>query len=313
MSEEHRFTVDPDSEGERLDRWLAGVGPGWTRSAVQRLMEHGHVLVDGRPVRPADRARAGATVVVRVPPPRPAGIEPQAMELEILYEDEEILAVNKPAGLVVHPAAGNPDGTLVNALLHHCKDLSGIGGAQRPGIVHRLDKDTTGVMVVAKTDRAHLALSRAFQWRTTEKTYLALVYGVPDPPEGVVDAPIGRHPRERKRMAVVRGGRPARTLYTVAEAFAGLALLHCRLVTGRTHQVRVHMSHAGHALVGDPLYAGRQWRNLDEPARTLCRRFPRQALHAWRLAIHHPLSGECLELEAPLPEDLAALLAALRA
>lgn len=314
MSQRHRFTVEAAGEGQRLDRWLTSTGTGWTRSAVQRLIQEGHVSVDGQSCRPAMRLHAGAEVEVEVPDPKPSELEPQAIELDILYEDEEILALNKPAGLVVHPAAGNADGTLVNALLHHCSDLSGIGGAERPGIVHRLDKDTTGVMVVAKTDRAHLALSRAFQWRTTEKTYLALVYGIPEPRQGVVDAPIGRHPRERKQMAVVtKGGRPARTLYEVSECLGGLALLQCRLVTGRTHQVRVHMAHIGHALVGDPVYAGRQWRNLDEPYRTLCRHFPRQALHAWRLVIAHPVSGERLTFEAPLPDDLADLLEALRA
>jgi 23S rRNA pseudouridine1911/1915/1917 synthase len=313
MSRDHRFTVPPEAAGQRLDRWLTAAGPSWTRSAVQRFIAGGHVAVDGEVVlRAAHRLAGGEEVQVHEPEPRPSDLEPQAMELEILYEDSEILALNKPAGVVVHPAAGNPDGTLVNALLHHCRDLSGIGGAERPGIVHRLDKDTTGVMVVAKTDRAHLALSRAFQWRTTEKTYLALVYGLPHPAEGVVDAPIGRHPRERKRMAVVPEGRPARTLYTVAERFPGLSLLHCRLITGRTHQVRVHMAHIGHALVGDPLYAGRQWRNLEEPLRFLCRSFPRQVLHAWRLALDHPVTGERLELEAPLPADLESLLTSLR-
>ena len=313
MTRTIELEAGPDADGERLDRWLAGAVAGMTRSHARRLIDGGHVTVDGEPARPAHRLRPGAIVRLEEPEPEPSGVEPQAIPLRILHEDEEILVLDKPAGLVIHPAAGNPDGTLVNALLHHCRGrLSGIGGVERPGIVHRLDKDTTGVMVVAKTDRAHLALTRAFQWRRVTKTYVAVVYGEPAAPEGVVDAPIGRHPRDRKRMAVVTGGRPARTLYRVVERLGGTALLHCRLVTGRTHQVRVHMAHAGHALVGDPLYAGRQWRNLGEPAASACRRFPRQALHAWRLELDHPVTGERLTFEAPLPPDIQRLLATLR-
>ncbi len=313
MSRTILLQVDGAAGGERLDRWLADTVEELTRSRIRRLVDEGRVLVDGGPARASLRLRAGMEVRVEVPDPEPLETEPQDIPLAILHEDDDILVLDKPAGLVIHPAAGNPDGTLVNALLHHCRNLPGIGGAERPGIVHRLDKDTTGVMVVAKTDRAHLALTRAFQWRKTGKTYLAVVYGVPDPPEGVVDAPIGRHPRDRKRMAVVASGRPARTLYRVAEAFEGAALLHCRLVTGRTHQVRVHMAHAGHALVGDPLYAGRQWRNMPEPAATACRTFPRQALHAWRLEFDHPATGERVAFEAPVPDDILQLLDILRA
>ena len=313
MSRTIRLEVGTDGEGERLDRWLAANAGTLTRSRIQRLIEQGRVTVDGGRARPALRLRAGMTILVEEPDPEPVDVRPEAIPLRILHEDDDILVLDKPPGLVIHPAAGNPDGTLVNALLHHCRGrLSGIGGVERPGIVHRLDKDTTGVMVVAKTDRAHLALSRAFQWRTTAKTYLAVVYGVPDPPEGVVDASLGRHPHDRKRMAVVASGRPARTLYRVAERHRGTALLHCRLVTGRTHQVRVHMAHIGHALIGDPLYAGRQWRNLDEPAASACRDFPRQALHAWRLEFDHPATGERVAFEAPIPDDLRALLATLR-
>jgi 23S rRNA pseudouridine1911/1915/1917 synthase len=217
--------------------------------------------------------------------------------------------VSKPAGLVIHPAAGNPSGTLVNALLGHCDDLSGIGGSERPGIVHRLDKDTSGLLVVAKDESSHLGLSLAFRRRQVSKTYLAICYGHPIPGEGVVDAPIARHPTQRKRMAVVASGRPARTHYKVAEALSGTALLNCRLITGRTHQIRVHMAHAGHALVGDSQYSGRQWRNLTDPAaRAACRDFPRQALHAWRLGFTHPVTGEAVEFEAPPPADFEELL-----
>jgi len=265
-----------------------------------------------RSLKPATTVEAGAVLTVVEPPPEPSRLEAEAMELEIVFEDENILVLDKPAGLVIHPAAGNPSGTLVNALLHHCDDLSGIGGVERPGIVHRLDKDTTGLMVVAKNDSAHQRLSLAFRRRQVHKTYLAVCYGVPGARDGVVDAPIGRHPRERQRMAITPSGRSARTLYELVEPFEGTALLACRLVTGRTHQIRVHMAHLGHALVGDPLYSGRQWRNLEEPARSACRNFPRQALHAWRLELAHPATGEILSFEAPLPEDMAGLLETLR-
>jgi 23S rRNA pseudouridine1911/1915/1917 synthase len=246
-------------------------------------------------------------------PPQPLAVEPEAIPLDVIHEDSDLLVLNKPAGLVVHPAAGNPSGTLVNALLHHCHDLSGIGGVERPGIVHRLDKDTTGVMVIAKTDRAHLALSLAFRRHTIRKTYLAVCYGIPKPAAGFIDAPIDRHPNNRKEMAVVGDGRPARTLYEIAEEFSGTATLSCRPVTGRTHQIRVHLAHIGHAIVGDPLYAGRQWRNLTDPsARAACRSFPRQALHAWRLAFEHPVTKQPVEYEASLPDDLQGLVALLR-
>jgi len=264
------------------------------------------------PVKPATIVKAGSVLTVIEPAPAPSKLEAEAMDLQIVHEDSSILVLDKPAGLVIHPAAGNPSGTLVNALLHHCDDLSGIGGVERPGIVHRLDKDTTGLMVVAKNDSAHQRLSLAFRRRHVHKTYLAVCYGVPEPREGVVDVPIGRHPRDRKRMSVSTSGRPSRTLYEVREVLAGASLVACRLITGRTHQIRVHMAHLGHALVGDPLYAGRQWRNLDEPARSACRNFPRQALHSWRLELTHPATGEILSLEAPLPEDMEELLTTLR-
>jgi 23S rRNA pseudouridine1911/1915/1917 synthase len=261
-----------------------------------------------RSARPADRVRPGDVLIVDVPAPAPAEAQPQNIPLDILHEDGDLLVLNKPAGLVIHPAAGNPDGTLVNALLHHCSDLSGIGGVERPGIVHRLDKDTTGAMVVAKNDRTHAALSLAFSRREVSKTYLALAYGVPQTSEGVVDEPIDRHPSDRMRMAVRPDGSPARTLWEIRERFEGLTLLACRLITGRTHQIRVHLAHSGHAIVGDPIYAGRQWKNLPPgPAQAACRRFPRQALHAWRLEFDHPGRGQRMGFEAPLPEDIQNL------
>ncbi len=312
MSRTLRFTVPDELEGIRLDVCLARLEPRWTRSRARKLIDGGQVLLGGEHPKPSTPVTAGAEIVVEEPEPEPSGLEAQAMELDIVFEDEHILVVHKPAGLVIHPAAGNPSGTLVNALLHHCRDLSGIGGVERPGIVHRLDKDTTGLLVVAKNDSAHQRLALDFRRRRVHKTYLAVCYGVPCPPEGVVDAPIGRHPRERKRMAVTPSGRPARTLYRVSESLPGTSLVACRLVTGRTHQIRVHMAHVGHALVGDPLYAGRQWRNLAEPARSACRDFPRQALHAWRLELAHPATGEMLSFEAPVPADMEHLLEILR-
>lgn len=308
------FEVPDEAAGLRLDRFLAGSGRGWSRSQVARWIEGGHVTRNGAAcTKPAQLLSAEDTVVVSPPPVAPSELVPQAIPLAVLYEDAHLIVINKPPGMVIHPAAGNPDGTLVNALLAHCDDLSGVGGVERPGIVHRLDKDTSGVLVAAKTDLAHRSLSLSFRWRTTDKRYLAVVYGVPRTDEGVVDAPIARHPTERTRMAVVPGGRAARTVWWLKERFSGTALVECRLVTGRTHQVRVHMAHAGHALVGDPLYAGRQWRAIpDEDVAARCRDFPRQALHAWRLTLAHPASGEAMTFEAPLPADLEELLAFLR-
>ncbi len=314
MDGEPIFLVVPaDAEGLRLDRFLAATGHGWSRSQVARWVEEGFVLRNGAPTKPAQFLKAGDVIAVNPPPVKPSVVEPQEIPLDVIYEDQDLLVINKPPGMVIHPAAGNPDGTLVNALLAYCRDLSGIGGVQRPGIVHRLDKDTSGVLLVAKNDLAHRQLELAFRWRTTDKRYLAVVYGNPRTDEGVVDAPIGRHPTERKRMAVVKEGRPSRTLWWVRERFSGLTLLECRPITGRTHQIRVHMAHIGHALVGDPVYAGRQWREVkDKKLAQACRDFPRQALHAWKITIRHPRRGEAATFEAPLPADLEALLAVAR-
>jgi 23S rRNA pseudouridine1911/1915/1917 synthase len=307
------FVVPEEQAGLRIDRFLAACGQPWSRAQVSRWIDQGHVLRNGNPSKPAQLLRSGDRIDVSPPPPEPSEILPQELPLDILFEDEHMIVINKPAGLVIHPAAGNPDGTLVNALLAHCRDLSGVGGVERPGIVHRLDKDTSGVLVAAKSDAAHRSLSLAFRWRTTDKRYLAVAYGTPRTNEGVVDKPIARHPSERKKMAVVAGGRPARTLWWVRERFAGAALLECRLVTGRTHQVRVHLAHIGHALVGDPVYGGRQWRAMDEALlAAACRDFPRQALHAWRLTVGHPATGELMTFEAPLPQDFVDLLSTLR-
>jgi len=313
VSTRYDFTVPDELEGARLDVCLAELSREWTRSRVRKLIDDGVVQLNGGPCKASTTVHAGDLVVVLEPPPRPLDVVAEDIPLDIISEDADLLVLNKPAGLVIHPAAGNPSGTLVNALLHHCRDLSGIAGVERPGIVHRLDKDTSGIMVVAKTDRAHLALSIAFRRHTVRKTYVAVCYGKPESPDGVIDAPIDRHPRHRQEMAVVSEGRPARTLYEVEEEFAGTSKLSCRPVTGRTHQIRVHMAHIGHAIVGDPLYAGRQWRNLADPrAKAACRSFPRQALHAWRLVFEHPATKEEIAFEAPLPDDLQDLIELLR-
>ena len=313
MTTRHTLAVPEDLDGTRLDRCLAELNPEWTRSRVRRLIDAGHVLLNEKLAKPSATVHQGDRIVADVPLPEPLDAEAEDIPLDIVFEDDDLLLVNKPAGLVIHPAAGNPTGTLVNALLHHCSDLSGIGGVERPGIVHRLDKDTTGLLVVAKSDRAHLGLSIAFRNRKIHKTYLAVCYGAPGEPDGVVDEPIDRHPRERQRMAIVAEGRPARTLYHVDEQFAGASLISCRPVTGRTHQIRVHMAHVGHAIVGDPLYAGRQWRSLsDPPSQAACRSFPRQALHARRLGFIHPVTHKEVTFEAPVPADFEELVATLR-
>ena len=313
MTTHHDFQVPPESDGARLDRCLAELHPDWTRSRVRRLIDAGHVLLNQEPAKPSATVHHGDRIAVDEPPLEPLNVEAEDIPLDIVFEDDDLLLVNKPVGLVIHPAAGNPSGTLVNALLHHCSDLSGIGGVERPGIVHRLDKDTTGLLVVAKSDRAHLGLSLAFRNRKIHKTYLAVCFGTPGEPDGIVDAPIDRHPRDRQQMAVIATGRTARTLFHVDEEFAGASLISCRPITGRTHQIRVHMAHVGHAIVGDPLYAGRQWRNLSDPqARAACRSFPRQALHARRLEFTHPVTGEEVAFEAPVPDDIEELVKTLR-
>jgi 23S rRNA pseudouridine1911/1915/1917 synthase len=313
VSPHHRFTVDDRLAGLRLDRCITAFHGEWSRSRVRRLIDDGHVLLNGKPGKPATTVAAGDLIEVDEPPPRLLDLAAEDIPLVILYEDAELLVLDKPPGLVIHPAAGNRSGTLVNALLQHCDDLSGIGGAERPGIVHRLDKDTSGLMVVAKTERAHLRLSLAFRRREVEKRYLAVCFGLPAAVNGVIEGAVGRHPTERKRMAVVAGGRQARTLYRVVEKLVGTSLIECRPVTGRTHQIRVHLAHVGNAIVGDPLYAGRQWRNLAEHRHQhACRDFPRQALHAWRLAFDHPVTGERVDFEASPPADFQDLVAVLR-
>ena len=306
--------------GMRLDRFLAERS-GLTRNRVQALIESGQASEDGtRLTRPAAAVRAGAAYRLVLPPPRPSRPSPQPMDLAILFEDRDLIVLDKPAGLVVHPAPGNEAGTLVNALLAHCGDaLEGIGAERRPGIVHRLDKDTSGVMVVAKTELAMNRLAAAFAARDLTRTYLAVVWGIPAPACGTIEAPIGRDQRERKRMAVLaptsRRGKPAITHYRTLAAHAlAASLLECRLATGRTHQIRVHLAHRGHPLVGDPTYLRRipaSARGLDGALRNILLDFPRQALHAASLGFAHPRTGETLAFSAPPPADLHALLDAL--
>jgi 23S rRNA pseudouridine1911/1915/1917 synthase len=325
------FTLDDGAAGERLDKALAArpetAAAGLSRARLQALMGEGHVRVDGA-VATDLRAKARAGMIVEIAAPAPAPAEPvaQAIALAIVFEDAHLLVLDKPPGLVVHPAAGHADGTLVNALIAHCGDsLSGIGGVKRPGIVHRLDKDTSGLMVVAKTDRAHQGLSALFADHGRElsltREYRALVWGAPDKPQGVVATDIGRHPRQRDRQAVLPEGRgkEAITHWRRLEVFGGAkpvaSLVECALETGRTHQIRVHMAHLGHPLLGDPLY-GAGFRTkaelLPEKARAALDALGRQALHAATLGFAHPVTGEELLFESAPPADMAALIAALR-
>ncbi|WP_367717337.1 RluA family pseudouridine synthase [Nitratireductor sp. GISD-1A_MAKvit] len=326
------FCVDGDGAGQRLDRWLSEViGASLSRSRIQSLIRSGSVMGEGRAiVEPRHRIAEGETYTLTVPQAEPAEPEPEAIPLDILYEDEALVVVNKPAGLVVHPAPGNWSGTLVNALLHHCgSSLSGIGGVKRPGIVHRLDRDTSGVMVVAKTDNAHRLLSEAFadhgRSGDLQRAYVAVVWGSPDRMSGTIDAPLGRHAQSRTLRAVVPAGRSdarhAVTRYQVRRRYgadgagnAFAAQVECRLETGRTHQIRVHMAHIGHPLIGDQDYA-RAFRTkvnrLPEEIRPIVAAFPRQALHARLLAFRHPESGELMEFVADPPSDMSELTRAL--
>jgi 23S rRNA pseudouridine1911/1915/1917 synthase len=307
--------AEDTDEGERLDVWLARRLPEQSRARLQALIADGAVRTDGSEThRASARVRAGQHIEVRVPDPIAPQLDPEDLPLTIVYQDAHLLVLDKPAGLVVHPGAGVTGGTLVNALLHHVRDLSGVGGVLRPGIVHRLDKGTSGLLVVAKNDQAHRQLARQFAGRTVEKEYLAVVHGLPQPPHCVVDAAIGRDPRQRQRMHVCRsGGRAALSVYDVQECLDGTALVRVRIHTGRTHQVRVHMASCGHPLVGDAAYGGKRTaacRNLE--ARQAVAAFARPALHAARLAFTHPTTGERLTFTSPLPQDLQQLLLDLR-
>jgi len=313
-------TIAPEDGGIRLDRALQRQLPELSRSRLKQLILDGRVGRGDAVLRdPAQRAPAGAELILTLPEPEEPEPTPQAIPLAIRFEDEHLIVVDKPAGMVVHPAPGNPQGTLVNALLAHCgPSLAGIGGVRRPGIVHRLDKDTSGLLVTAKTEAAQRALSADFAARRIERAYAALVWGVPIPAVGEIAGNIGRSPSNRKKMAVVASdrGKPATTRYRVERRFgrpgaeAAAALLECRLLTGRTHQIRVHLAHIGHPLIGDPVYgtrAGRAVARMGDIGATIAR-FPRQALHARLLGFTHPISGERLVFDSPLPEDMRRLI-----
>ncbi|MGE5538070.1 MAG: RluA family pseudouridine synthase [Gemmatimonas sp.] len=314
--------VAATSGGERLDQLVAR-GAGLSRTRAKALIEAGHVSAGGATIRDANyRVKQGQSFVVAVPEPEDAAPRAEPIALNVLYEDEDLLVIDKPAGLVVHPAPGHRGGTLVNALLAHCgASLSGIGGVRRPGIVHRLDKDTSGLMVVAKNDAAHADLSQQFAIREAGRTYLAAVYGAPRTRTGAIEGAIGRDPRHRQKMAVVtRGGKPARTTYRVVEVFGPRAaplasLVECKLATGRTHQVRVHLAHLGHPLIGDPVYArarASRVRGFGDAAPAIAG-FPRQALHAAELTFRHPKTAKNLTFRSKLPHDIKALISALEA
>ncbi len=311
-------TAAPEARGRRLDRFLADAIGTLSRSRVKSLIEQGQAKRDGQVLtEPADPVRPGAIYQLDLPLPAPATPRPQDIPFPILYEDADVIVLDKPAGLVVHPAPGNQEGTLVNALLAHCgEQFTGIGDERRPGIVHRLDKDTSGIMVVAKTQLANNALTAAFAARDLDRAYLALVWGLPSPLEGDIEGDIGRDKRDRKRMAVVsRNGKPALTHYRTLRTWGtAVALLECRLATGRTHQIRVHLASKGHPVVGDPLYLRRipaAAKTLPEPIRRRLLDFPRQALHATRLGFAHPRTRAPLIFATEPPLDMAEILASL--
>jgi 23S rRNA pseudouridine1911/1915/1917 synthase len=301
-----QFTASDDDAGTRLDVWLAGRMPELSRARLQALIRDGSVRArDGRPLRPRTTVTAGLGVDVCIPCPRPVSLEPEAVDLDVLYEDGDVIVINKPAGMVVHPAAGHAAGTLVNALLHHCRDLAGIGGELRPGIVHRLDKDTSGVMVAAKTDAAMAHLVAAFKQGRVGKEYLAVVRGCPVPASGRIETLIGRSAHDRKKMSArPPAGRRAVTHYAVEERFGGASLVRVRIETGRTHQIRVHMTHLGHPVLGDRQYGRAGAAGGVRP--------PRQMLHAHRLIFALPDGSGERTFCAPVPDDMAAVFAALR-
>jgi 23S rRNA pseudouridine1911/1915/1917 synthase len=308
-------TVPADAAGERLDRFLATLAGIGTRARGRQLIDAGHVRVDGAARKPATELRAGMRVVVDLPPPTPSTLEAQDIPLRILYEDTDLLVIDKPAGMVVHPAPGARRDTVVNALLHRSRGIAGVGAAERPGIVHRLDRNTSGVLAVALTPAALEAVARQFRERSVRKEYVGIVHGAVRLARGRIELAVGRDPRERKRMSVSpRRGRGALTSYEVVERVAGASVLRLAPHTGRTHQLRVHMQALGHPLIGDRVYGGgrRAVRGCPAGAAVAIEAFPRQALHAASLALAHPTTGAPLRFDAPLPDDMRALLAALR-
>jgi 23S rRNA pseudouridine1911/1915/1917 synthase len=299
--EQIQLTIEDQHDGERIDKVIAELNEQWSRSQVQQWLKEGHVLVNGKAVKPNYKCHVDDEVTISIPDPEPLHVEPEHIPLDIYYEDADVLVVNKPRGMVVHPAPGHMRGTLVNALLAHCKDLSGINGVLRPGIVHRIDKDTSGLLMVAKNDLAHESLVNQLVNKTVTRKYEAIVHGVIPHDYGTIDAPIGRDPRDRQSMAVVENGKEAVTHFRVLERFEHYTFVECQLETGRTHQIRVHMKYIGYPLAGDPKYGPRKTLPLDG-----------QALHAGVLGFHHPRTGEYMQFKAPLPHEFERLLDMLR-
>ena len=311
------LAVPVESAAERLDLFLRTHCPQHSRSSIQALIKAGAIRVNGQKTRPSYLVQPGDEIAVELPAPEPSAVRPEPLPLSIAYEDDDLLVVNKAAGMTVHPAPGATEGTLVNALLHHCRDLSGINGALRPGIVHRLDKETSGLLLVAKRDAAHRTLAAMLQAHQIERRYAALVWGVLRGEGERIEAPIGRHPKNRKKMAVVADGRAATTNFKVVEHCPFTTWVECQLETGRTHQIRVHLAHIGHPVFGDPVYGGRDQARGVRPeyrrqANWMLSLIKRQALHAKKLRFAHPTTGEMMEFTAPLPEDLQAVLEAAR-
>lgn len=313
MDQVQRFTFERGSSPQRLDQFLADALPELSRSQIKKLIEEGQILCNGESVKAGSKLKGGETIQVEIPPPEPIEAEPEDIPLDILYEDSSLIVLNKPAGMVVHPAPGHSSGTLVNALLYHCRDLSGIGGNLRPGIVHRLDRDTSGVMVVTKDDVAHQGLALQFKEHSISRKYVAFVFGHVQNATGTVDKPIGRHPQDRKKMSCnSRSGRQAVTHWQVLQRFDRdrLSFLELTLETGRTHQIRVHLSEMNLPVVGDPVYGANKKSNAigDASLRSLVQGLKRQALHARHLAFRHPVKDEWMEFNSPLPADMAEIL-----
>ncbi len=309
------FTATQADAGRRLDTIVAERLSELSRSYVGRLIRAGHVTVNGLTKKSGYIVRCDDTVRSEIPPPQPVTCKPEPIPLSILHEDPDVIVLNKPSGLVVHPAAGHRTGTLVHGLLYYCGDLKGIGGELRPGIVHRLDKDTSGVMVVAKNDLTHEGLRRQFKKRQVQKQYLALVYAKTKASAGIINLPVGRHPTDRKKMSTrSRRSRSTETRWKIKEAFACATLLEVNLKTGRTHQIRVHCAAMGHPVVGDAMYGGKKrWKNVPlQDVQQIFRSVKRQMLHAWKLAFTHPRTGQFMGFESPLPRDMASVLEALR-
>ncbi|MFI8711206.1 RluA family pseudouridine synthase [Brevibacillus brevis] len=302
LFERYDWTVDPTDASERIDKFITLQNEDWSRSQVQAWVKEGRVTVNGEPIKNNYKLQAEDEVTLRVPPPKEMAIQPEEMSLDIVYEDSDVVVVNKPRGLVVHPAPGHYSGTLVNGLLAHCKDLSGINGVLRPGIVHRIDKDTSGLLMVAKNDKAHMGLAEQLKAHTVNRKYVALVHGVIPHEMGTIEAPIGRDPKNRQQMAVVfENSKPAVTHFIVLERFKEYTLVELKLETGRTHQIRVHMKYIDYPLAGDPKYGPKNTLELDG-----------QALHAKTLGFIHPRTGEQLEFEAPMPKEMLDVIEVLR-